>query len=93
MSGQLLTGEWLRFTESAARYLFLNWGIQSTLVLAVGLVASGLPRLRPGTRHSLLLVTLLLAAAAPLSLWMPGEHARAQRAGPPVNARAAHAAG
>jgi beta-lactamase regulating signal transducer with metallopeptidase domain len=66
-----VTAEWFSYGDALARYLFLNWAGQATLVLVAGLGAASLPRLRPATRHLLLCATLGLAALAPITALAP----------------------
>jgi len=64
---------WLDFAEASARFLLLNWCVQATCWLALGLLVSRLPRLRPATRHALLLTGLLAAVVAPIAFTLPGR--------------------
>jgi beta-lactamase regulating signal transducer with metallopeptidase domain/Mg-chelatase subunit ChlD len=64
-------GDWLTFGESAARYLFTNWALHSTGLLALGLVLSRTPRGAAAARHGLLFGALILAALAPLTAALP----------------------
>lgn len=69
----LLVSNWPAFAEASARYVLLNWGVQATCWLAIGLLASRLPRLRPAMRHALLLASLLAAVASPATLAFPSH--------------------
>lgn len=64
-------GAWAAYAEAASRFWWLNWGVQATCWLAVGLLASRLPRLGPGVRHAILLVSLIAAAGAPVLFALP----------------------
>ena len=64
---------WLSFAEASARFLLFNWFAQATCWLAAGLLVSRLPRLRPATRHALLLASLVAATAAPIALVLPSR--------------------
>jgi BlaR1 peptidase M56/VWA domain-containing protein len=89
-------GEWMAFGDAAARFLFLNWLFQATLVLGAGLLVSRLPRLRAAIRHTVLASALLLAAACPFLQAVPLPYRMQVRApaavGPAVDSRHAQRA-
>lgn len=64
--------EWIAFGEEAFRFLFLNWGLQATVILAASLLLSRLPRLSPSQRHVLLATGLAMALLAPLATVVRG---------------------
>jgi len=78
----LPSAEWLLLAEATARYLFLNWALQATVLLLAGLAIARLPRVRPGSRHAVLMGTLVVAAIAPAALLLPVDHARLPEARP-----------
>lgn len=67
--------------ELWASYVLGNWLVQSSLMLGMGLVVASLPRIGAGTRHTLALATLVLAALSPLTLTL--RHPVAARVDPP----------
>lgn len=74
---------WAAYGDALIRFLFLNWALQATLILAAGLLLARLPRLRASVSHGILAASLALALCAPLLRAVP-----ARRLAPVPNAGA-----
>lgn len=61
----------LHYGDALLRFVFLNWALESTALLAAGLVLSRIPALKPSVRHGLLIASLLAAVVVPLVRLVP----------------------